>query len=131
MEKREQHWRVLKCWPQEFDAILNRNKTYEVRNGAERNFGTGDVLILREWAPEHYRHPESDLFYSPGYTGRVLIVTVTWITRDDEDKGLNLDECVVMGIVPWDKNLITKPVALLNQYCVTDDSPSIGRRNFS
>lgn len=40
----------LRCWPDQFDATYNGNKTHEVRVN-DRDFQVGDYLFLREFVP--------------------------------------------------------------------------------
>jgi len=40
----------LKCWPQYFERVWQKDKTFEVRYN-DRDFQTGDTLILREYDP--------------------------------------------------------------------------------
>lgn len=41
----------LKCWPHAFDAICSGRKTFEVRSSRDRDFGEGDLLLLKRWEP--------------------------------------------------------------------------------
>jgi signal transduction histidine kinase len=72
----------LKTWPEAFEAVRRGEKTHEARR-ADRPFAVGDVLRLREWRPDHPELCQWDA--TPGltgsYTGRVLDVEVTHITR--------------------------------------------------
>jgi hypothetical protein len=65
----------LKCWPSYFDAIKSGAKSFEARFD-DRGFKVGDVLRLREFAPEI--EPPSP---PEGYTGRVIEREVTYILR--------------------------------------------------
>jgi hypothetical protein len=42
----------LKCWPREFRHVQDGRKTFEVRKN-DRDFREGDLVILREYVPEH------------------------------------------------------------------------------
>ncbi len=57
----------LKCWPEQFEAVVSGLKTAEMRLN-DRDFKVGDQLLLREWVP--YKHGR-------GYTGRKQLVEVT------------------------------------------------------
>lgn len=61
-----------KCWPEQFQQIVDGNKTFELRL-ADFKCSPGDILALREWDPK-----------TKGYTGRVLEKKVTYIltTKD-------------------------------------------------
>lgn len=60
----------LKTWPGSFDAVIRRLKRYEIRTD-DRPFAIGDTLYLREWSS------------GDGYTGRAVLVDVTYLTRND------------------------------------------------
>jgi hypothetical protein len=74
----------LKTWPQFFNAMLARTKTYEIRKN-DRNFQVGDELFLREWDPQQQT-----------YSGRDLTVDVTYMTKGGQ-WGIPEGICV-MGI---------------------------------
>lgn len=63
----------LKCWPEPFQALRRRLKTYELRVDDGRGFEVGDVLRLEEFDPEDVD--------GPGWTGEVEERFVTYITR--------------------------------------------------
>jgi hypothetical protein len=42
----------LKTQPQFWQALVNGSRPFEVRRN-DRKFSVGDMLILREWTPEH------------------------------------------------------------------------------
>lgn len=80
---------ALKTWPSFFQAILAEDKLHEIRKW-DREFGVGDVLLLREWDPDH-QSPELEIFLAipeedrddaedPRYTGRDVFVKVTYVT---------------------------------------------------
>jgi len=42
----------LKIWPEYFDKVKSREKTFEVRKEVrkdERDYNEGDILVLKEW----------------------------------------------------------------------------------
>jgi len=56
----------LKVWPDQFSQ-LGRTKHYELREN-DRDYHTGDILILREWSP-------ADV--GGEYSGNLVIAAVT------------------------------------------------------
>ena len=40
----------LKCWPEYFQLIVDKKKTFEIRKN-DRGFEVGDILYLREYDP--------------------------------------------------------------------------------
>ena len=66
----------LKCWPVYFQAVLDLMKQFEIRERRDRNFGPGDVLLLREWDPATER-----------YTGRQCQRLVTYLTDFEQKPG--------------------------------------------
>lgn len=75
----------LKVWPQFYDAIIRKDKTFEVRRH-DRDFAVGDELILREWDRVEERR-----------TGRVTIRNITYIMQGGA-LGIESGFCV-LGIV--------------------------------
>jgi len=73
----------LKIWPEYYRKVANGKKTFEIRRN-DRDFKTGDILVLKEW------HPKKE-----EYTGRFMEVRVTY--SDDELPGL-LDGFIALGI---------------------------------
>lgn len=63
-----QEWTLheLRIWPEHFEEVWRRRKTFEARSTQDRTFKVNDELWLREFDPE----PES-------YTGRSINATVT------------------------------------------------------
>lgn len=84
----------LKTWPRHFQAIWDEKKQFEMRN-ADRDFQVGDFLLLREWEP-------SLMYGVTGqgkYTGRQVLVRVTYILRQDEEQPEFIaDGWVIMSI---------------------------------
>lgn len=58
-----------KIWPQFFERIVKREKTYEFRL-ADWECNIDDLLVLREWNPE-----------TKEYTGRVIEKKVTHVLK--------------------------------------------------
>lgn len=57
----------IKCWPEYFDRLCNGTKPFEVRRN-DRDYQTGDQLIIREWDP------------LPGtYSGRTLGAVISYV----------------------------------------------------
>lgn len=89
----------LKCWPNQFDALLCEVKGHEVRK-RDRDFRIGDHLDLREWKPTYCerdrdQHGHRALVAKQGeYTGRRILVEVGWITEAGTF-GLPADVCVM------------------------------------
>lgn len=59
----------LKCWPEQFQAIVDGRKRFEFRR-ADRAFIVGDTLELHEWDN-----------YGERKTGRTFSVIATYILR--------------------------------------------------
>lgn len=75
----------LKTWPVYFQAILDGDKFFEIRLD-DRGYSVGDLLFLREWKPDRL---------IPRYTGREMVVQVTFILREHLEEGY-----CCMGIKP-------------------------------
>ena len=41
----------LKSWPPYYEDVESGRKSFELRFNGDRQFGVGDLLILREWSP--------------------------------------------------------------------------------
>ncbi|MGE6098608.1 DUF3850 domain-containing protein [Aeromonas salmonicida] len=70
----------LKIKPEYFAAVVSGNKTFEIRNNADRNFQVGDTLLLWEW--------------DGGFTSRTVERSVSYITDFEQKPGY-----VVLGLV--------------------------------
>ena len=57
----------LKIWPPYFEAVVSGKLRAQLRKN-DRNYQTGDVLVLMEWNP-----------VSQEYTGRIVRVEVTHV----------------------------------------------------
>lgn len=75
----------LKTWPEYFAEIANGNKTFELRKN-DRDFESGDLLVLQEWNPE-----------TREYTGREITKKVGYLLQGEF--GLPDDICV-MSLLP-------------------------------
>lgn len=73
----------LKCWPSYFEAVAAGEKTHELRK-EDRDFRVGQVILLEEYDIE-----------IPHYTGRLLPVRVTYISRDVPGFGLVKGYCIL------------------------------------
>ena len=58
-----------KIWPEFFEKILTREKTFEVRL-ANFECNPGDILVLKEWDTKTNK-----------YTGRFLKKKITYVTK--------------------------------------------------
>jgi len=65
-------WR-LKTLPRFFNAVLEGEKTFEVRREDDKTFSVGDILYLREYLDDE------DVF-----TGRGITVEVRYIMRESK-----------------------------------------------
>jgi hypothetical protein len=70
----------LKCWPVFFEAILSGKKRHDLRRADDRDFHVGDRMLLREYDPQ-----------GQTYTGRTLLVAITYITSTDLPCALSRD----------------------------------------
>jgi hypothetical protein len=76
---------ALKIWPQFYQEVEDGNKTFEVRKN-DRDFKTGDVLLLQEWDP-----------VTEKYTGNECYKVITYILPAGTNIGIHSDY-VVMSI---------------------------------
>lgn len=73
----------LKTWPEYYNAVVDGEKTFEVRKD-DRDYQVGDKLMLLEWDP-----------VKETYTGSVTGVKVTYCLREPQ---FVKEGFVVMGI---------------------------------
>lgn len=66
----------LKIWPEFFDSIQSGEKTFDLRQEDNRHFDVGDILLLRELAPQWSQ-----------YTGRKIRLRVTYLLRHNQNAG--------------------------------------------
>lgn len=70
----------LKIWPEEFQRVLERKKTFEYRKN-DRDFQQGEFLMLEEYEPIYSaRHPKTVI--DGRYTGRKVICFVPGILAE-------------------------------------------------
>jgi hypothetical protein len=69
----------LKCWPEHFQPVIDREKTAEIRHD-DRGFAVGDEIVLQEWDPNVVGIAGPS---RPGaYTGRQIAGRITHVLRD-------------------------------------------------
>lgn len=75
----------LKTWPKFFRPLTNFSKKFEVRKN-DRDFKTGDVLVLKEWDPTTEK-----------YSDRYVIAEVTFIMYSNSVLGQGIGDgyCVM------------------------------------
>lgn len=81
----------LKTIPKYFKPLLERTKNFEIRIN-DRDFKVGDYLRLKE-----YSYGITKIGYV-GYTGRELVVIVTYILRAEGSFFSFLDDYIIMAI---------------------------------
>lgn len=45
---------IIKCWPQYFNPLETRQKTFEIREN-DRDYKVGDTLVITEWDPDNQK----------------------------------------------------------------------------
>ncbi|MEW8993092.1 DUF3850 domain-containing protein [Clostridium sp.] len=85
----------LKILPSYFEEIKSGEKAFELRKN-DRNYQVGDVLLLKEFnLNKKYEDIEGNETY---YSGRKILMTITYIFKDDSNNfGLDKDY-VILGI---------------------------------
>jgi ASC-1-like (ASCH) protein len=58
----------LKIEPAFFEAVISGDKTFEIRNNADRGFQKGDIVVLKEYSVSH-----------GSYLGRVQEAKITYV----------------------------------------------------
>ena len=92
----------LKAWPTYFDAVLSGAKPFDVRFN-DRNYRTGDRVVLHEWNPGEVAGFGK---IGPYYTGRELRGTITYVFTHEDARSLFgrkvvAEDYVVLGL-RWD-----------------------------
>ena len=85
----------LKIAPSYFQAVLDRDKNFEVRKD-DRGFQKGDIVILREYDHDEFMEHRR-------YTGRELTATIGYVTAFEQKDGY-----VVFSLLSV-KETITQP----------------------
>ncbi len=57
---------ALKTWPEYYQAVINGDKTFELRK-ADRDYKVGDRLLLQEWDPVSGKYTEREGYYLISY----------------------------------------------------------------
>jgi hypothetical protein len=75
-----------KIWPNYFDAVLEGNKTFELRLN-DFDVQEGDILVLKEWNPITKTFTGRELTRTVGYVGKWKTEDLTqfW-SREDVDR---------------------------------------------
>jgi uncharacterized protein YqfB (UPF0267 family) len=76
----------LKIQPCYFEAVLNGDKTFEIRNNADRGFQKGDTVTLKEIGSEGK------------FTGREIDVTITYVCSYEQQKDYVVFSFIVTSI---------------------------------
>ncbi|MBS4689892.1 ASCH/PUA domain-containing protein [Aeromonas veronii] len=106
----------LKIKPEYFAAVVSGDKTFEIRNNADRNFQVGDTLLLWEW--------------DEGFTSQTAERTVSYITDFEQKPGY-----VVLGLANKREQELAEQLADATRQCgvmaellreVTQIVPAIG-----
>jgi hypothetical protein len=100
LERRQTVHHELKSWPDEFQAMWEGRKRFDVRID-DRHFALEDDVTIREYDPAYEHDPSGD----SGYTGRTITAVIQYIYRGaDESAPVGLaapdadDEPVVLGL---------------------------------
>lgn len=88
----------LKIKPEYFAAVVSGDKTFEIRNNADRNFKVGDTLLLWEW--------------DEGLTSQTAERTVSYITDFEQKPGY-----VVLGLANKREQELAEQLADATRQC--------------
>lgn len=88
----------LKIKPEYFAAVVSGDKTFEIRNNADRNFQVGDTLLLWEW--------------DEGFTSQTAERTVSYITDFEQKPGY-----VVLGLASNREQELAEQLADATRQC--------------
>ena len=76
-----------KAWPEIFERVLSGEKQFDLRL-ADREYGVGDTLVLREWDPD-----------TKEYTGRVVEKKITYVLKTKDNPFWPEEEVARKGYV--------------------------------
>jgi len=88
----------LKIKPEYFAAVVSGDKTFEIRNNADRNFQVGDTLLLWGW--------------DGGFTGQTVERVVSYITDFEQKPGY-----VVLGLANKREQELAEQLADATRQC--------------
>ncbi|MFM5873955.1 ASCH/PUA domain-containing protein [Aeromonas veronii] len=88
----------LKIKPEYLAAVVSGDKTFEIRNNADRNFKVGDTLLLWEW--------------DEGFTSQTAERTVSYITDFEQKPGY-----VVLGLANKREQELAEQLADATRQC--------------
>jgi hypothetical protein len=82
----------LKTWPAYFAAVIEGQKTFEIRNDRDRGFQSGDTITLREYNP----CGDIVVLEASEYSGRTHDARVGYVSTWEQKPGY-----VVFSLLPW------------------------------
>ncbi|MFM4903848.1 ASCH/PUA domain-containing protein [Aeromonas veronii] len=88
----------LKIKPEYFAAVVSGDKTFEIRNNADRNFQVGDALLLKAWDGE--------------FIGQTVERTISYITDFEQKQGY-----VVLGLANKREQELAEQLADATRQC--------------
>ncbi len=71
----------LKCWPKFFEVIQSGVKTFDVRQGEDRQYEVGDIIWFKEWDPKGNTYPGNEIRKDVGYImhGTMGLPSDVWV----------------------------------------------------
>ena len=82
MEKNPPQSHKLKTWPEYFQRVMTRQKTFELRKN-DRDFQVGDKILLQEYDPQTQQ-----------YTGNEYHTYIKYMIENKPDLGLKPGYCI-------------------------------------